>query len=417
MATTTVKKVLVVGAGIGGLTTAAGLVRQGVEVEVFEARPSPGRLLTGGGFMLWHNAFLSLRRIGLDTAVAADAVRMRVHEFRSDRGRRLARWDLDGPTRACGAPACALRRSSLHKILTGAVGEHRIRLGARLTGWTQDDDGVTARFADGSSARGDALVGADGLRSAVRSTMRRGFEVPPRYAGYTAWQAITRLPGESLVPTGTFFNLWGKGGLRFLYCRLSENEVYWDAITSDRAAARLDTVRDSPRAALAAAYRDWPDPVGEIIASTGDDALLPVAIHDRPPGGGWSHGRVVLVGDAAHPMTLNLSQGAGQAVESGVVLASMLGACDRRDVASVLSRFEEVRRGRAADMVDTSWNIGRLGLMHGAIPSRLRDLMMYTFFDSVARRQSYSLMLDDRLQTDPVPIAGPAGPVPDRRGS
>ncbi|MGX1881789.1 FAD-dependent monooxygenase [Streptomyces sp. NPDC055287] len=406
----TISKALVIGAGIGGLTTAAGLLRQGIEAEVFEARPSPGRLLTGGGFMLWHNAFLSLRRIGLDQAVAADSVRMRFHEFRSDTGRRLARWQLDGPTEECGAPACALRRSSLHKVLTEAVGDHRIRLGSRLTGYTQDSDGVTARFADGSTARGDVLVGADGLRSTVRATMRRGFEPPPRYAGYTAWQAITRLPGESLVPTGTFFNLWGKGGLRFLYCRLNENEVYWDAITSDRAAAGIDTVRHTRRAALAAAYRHWPDPIGRIIASTEDEAILPVAIHDRPPDGGWSRGRVVLVGDAAHPMTLNLSQGAGQAIESGVVLADMLGRSEPEAVPETLRRFESARRARSADMVTTSWQIGRLGLVHSAPLSRLRDLMMYAFFDSVARGQSYGLMLDGRLERTPVPAAtGPAG--------
>ncbi|MFB7678186.1 FAD-dependent monooxygenase [Kitasatospora purpeofusca] len=406
---TTIRKALVIGAGIGGLTTAAGLLRQGIDCEVFEARPTPGRLLTGGGFMLWHNAFLALRRIGLDEAVAADAVRMRFHEFRSDSGWRLARWRLDGPTARAGAPACALRRSTLHTVLTEAVGEHRIHLSRRFTGHTEDADGVTAHFEDGSTARGDVLIGADGLRSTVRTTMRNGFEPPPRYAGYTAWQAITQLPGESLVPTGTFFNLWGKGGLRFLYCRLNEHEVYWDAITSDRAGGRIDTLRLPRGAALAAAYRDWPDPIRRIISSTDEQAILPVPIHDRPPTGGWSKGRAVLVGDAAHPMTLNLSQGAGQAIESGVVLADMLGRCEPGAVPATLRAFESARRARAADMVTTSWRIGTLGLAHNGPLCRLRDVMMFTFFDSVARNQSYSLMLDDRLERTPLRIAEPLG--------
>lgn len=405
----TIRKALVIGAGIGGLTTAAGLLRQGIEAEVFEARPTPGRLLTGGGFMLWHNAVLSLRRLGLDEAVVSGAVRMRFHEFRSDSGRRLARWHLDGPTERAGAPALALRRSELHTVLTGAVGEHRIRLGSRFTGYTQDADGVTARFEDGTSARGDVLIGADGLRSTVRAAMRGGFEPPPRYAGYTAWQAITRLPGESVVPTGTFFNLWGKGGLRFLYCRLNEDEVYWDAITSDRAAAGIDTVRHPRGAALAAAYRDWPEPVRGIIASTDEEAILPVSIHDRPPGGGWSDGRVVVTGDAAHPMTLNLSQGAGQAIESGVVLADLLGRAEPDAVPAALRAFEEARRARAADMVTASWRIGTLGLAHNGPLCRIRDAFMYTFFDSVAKGQSYALMLDGRLQRAPLRTAGALG--------
>ncbi|NUS13148.1 MAG: NAD(P)-binding protein [Streptomyces sp.] len=403
-------KALVIGAGLGGLTTAAGLLRQGVETEVFEARPTPGRLLTGGGFMLWHNVFLSLRRIGLDEAVAADAVRIRHHEFRSDKGRRLARWNLDGPTEQCGAPACVLRRSSLHKVLTEAVGDHRIRLGARFTGYTQDAAGVTAHFEDGSTARGDVLIGADGLRSTVRAAMRKGFEPPPRYARYTAWQAITQLPGEDVVPTGTFFNLWGRGGLRFLYCRLGENEVYWDAITSDRAAAAgIDTVGRTRREAMAHAYRHWPEPIPSIIASTEEDAILPVPIHDRPPAGGWSQGRVVLTGDAAHPMTLNLSQGAGQSIESGVVLAGLLGPADTGSVPEVLRRFEQVRRDRTADMVTTSWRIGTLGLIHHPLLCGLRDLFMRTTFDSVARGQSYSLMLDGRLERGPVLPAAAGG--------
>lgn len=403
-------KALVIGAGLGGLTTAAGLLRQGVETEVFEARPTPGRLLTGGGFMLWHNVFLSLRRIGLDEAVAANAVRIRHHEFRSDKNRRLARWDLDGPTEKCGAPACVLRRSSLHKVLTEAVGDHRIRLGARCTGYTQDADGVTAHFADGSTARGDVLIGADGLRSTVRATMRKGFEPPPRYARYTAWQAITQLPGEDVVPTGTFFNLWGRGGLRFLYCRLGENEVYWDAVTSDRAAAAgIDTIGSTRRDAMAHAYRHWPAPVPQIIASTEEEAILPVPIRDRPPAGGWSQGRVVLTGDAAHPMTLNLSQGAGQSIESGVVLAGLLGRADTGDVPRVLRQFEQTRRERTADMVTTSWKIGTLGLIHHPLLCGLRDLFMRTTFDSIARGQSYALMLDGRLERGPVLPAGGGG--------
>lgn len=397
--TTTIRKALVIGAGIGGLTTAAGLLRQGVDTEVFEARRSPGLLLTGGGFMLWHNAFLALRRIGLDAAVAEGSVRIRFHEFGSDRARRLARWQLDGPARAVGAPACALRRSVLHGVLTEAVGTERIRLGTRLTGYTQDDDGVTARFEDGTSVRGDVLIGADGLRSTVRGVMRRGFEPPPRYAGYTAWQAIARLPGESAVPTGTFFNLWGRGGLRFLYCRLGEREVYWDAITSDRAAAGIDTVRRTRRAALAAAYREWPDPVGRILAATEEEAILPVSVQDRPPSGGWARGRVVLVGDAAHPMTLNLSQGAGQAIESGVLLSALLGRAAPGEVPGALRAFENARRERVAAMTDTSWRIGTLGLAHGTALCRARDAMMRAFFGTVARRRSYALMLG----TGPVP--------------
>lgn len=383
-------RVIIVGAGIAGLTTAISLRREGVKADVYERRDEPGRLLTGGGFMLWHNAILALRRIGLDAQVAAAGEPIRFHEFRSASGRRLARWQLDKKTESCGAPAIALRRSALNTILMEEAGDS-VHMGTRFTSFKQDSSGVTARFADGSTVRGDVLIGADGLRSAVRAELRRGYQAPPRYAGYTAWQAITRLRGEDLVPTGTFFNLWGNG-LRFLYCRLNENEVYWDAITSDRVRDRLDTMHHSKRDVLAAAYRTWPEPIPEIIASTGEAAILPIEIFDRPPGDRWGDGRVTLVGDAAHPMTLNLSQGAGQGIESGVFLGTALAG--HEDATAALRAYEDRRRDRTADMVNTSWWIGALGRPRSSFLCGLRSAFMRATFGSFAFRQSYSLMLD-----------------------
>lgn len=382
--------VIVIGAGIAGLTTAITLRRAGVKATVFERRAQPGRLLTGGGFMLWHNAILALRRIGLDAEVAAAGEPIRFHEFRSASGRRLARWRIDPQAESCGAPAIALRRSVLGEILMREAGE-AVRLGARFTSFEQDGDGVTAHFEDGSSVRGDVLVGADGLRSAVRAALRRWHEAPPRHAGYTAWQAIARLPGEDLVPTGTFFNLWGRG-LRFLYCRLNDREVYWDAITSDRVRDRLDTLRAGRRSVLATAYRAWPAPIPQVIGSTAEEAILPIEIYDRPPGGAWGAGRVTLVGDAAHPMTLNLSQGAGQGIESGIVLGRLLASA--RPPAAALRDYENRRRTRTAEMVGTSRWIGAMGRPRGVLACGLRNAFMRATFDSIAFRKSYSLMLE-----------------------
>jgi 2-polyprenyl-6-methoxyphenol hydroxylase-like FAD-dependent oxidoreductase len=391
-----VQRAIVAGAGIGGLTTAIGLRRLGIETVVLERRDRPDRLLTGGGFMLWHNALLALRHLELDKPVADAGIEVVFHEFRSDRNRRLARWDIAPEAERYGAPAVALRRSDLNAILREAAGDC-VRLGARCTGFTQDGDGVTVHLEDGGTERADLLVGADGLRSAVRATLRRGHDLPPRYAGYTAWQAITRLPAADGVPAGTFFNLWGRGGLRFLYMRLNAEEVYWDAITCDHVGAGLDMLAHTRREVMARTYRHWPEPVPAIIASTDEDAILPIDIVDRPPGrdGGWGSGRVILVGDAAHPMTLNLSQGAGQAIEDGVALTRLL--TGRADVPAVLAEFEALRYERVSGMTATAYQIGAMGRWHGGFRCTLRDLFMRTFFDSVGRRQSYKQMMDVRF--------------------
>ncbi|MEK2494338.1 FAD-dependent oxidoreductase [Kitasatospora purpeofusca] len=387
------RSAVVIGAGIGGLTTAIGLRRAGIDVTVHERRTEPGRLLTGGGFMLWHNAFVALRRLGLDDAVAKVSSEIEFHEFRSDRGRTLARWAIAPESRRIGAPAVALRRSDLNALLLEHVGDD-VELGAQCSGFTQDDEGVTVRFADGSTRRADILIGADGMRSAVRSTLRHGHDLPPRYAGYTAWQAIARLPGEDVVPSGTFFNLWGRGGLRFLYCRLNEEEVYWDAITSDGASAAFDMFRKDRRTVMRESYADWPDPIPAVLAATAEEAILPIDIADRPPEreSAWSHGRVCLVGDAAHPMTLNLSQGAGQAIEDGVVLAERLAADG--DIATAFARYEALRRRRVDAMVRGAYRIGLLGTLRGPVSCGARDLFMRAFFGTVARKGTYRLMMD-----------------------
>ncbi len=389
-----VRTALVVGAGIGGLTTAIALRRAGINPTVLERRTSPGKLLTGGGFMLWHNAFRALREIGLDRPVIERSFEIHFHEFRSDRGKRLARWEIEPHARRLQTPAVALRRSVLNAVLMNELGAEQVLLGAEVVGVEQDEESATAVLADGTRRRAEVLIGADGMRSGVRLNLRHGYDLPPRYAQYTAWQAIADLPGEDIVPSGTFFNLWGRNGLRFLYCRLGDGEVYWDAITADRVSAGFDMVRNDKRHALAAAYRHWPEPIPRIIESTVESAILPIAIHDRPPErcGTWGDGRVVLVGDAAHPQTLNLSQGAGQAIEDGVLLGRLLTDCAHPSEAIV--EFERRRKRRVAAMARMAWRIGRLGLVRGGVACSLRDAMMRVSFNTRAQRSTYRLMMD-----------------------
>jgi 2-polyprenyl-6-methoxyphenol hydroxylase-like FAD-dependent oxidoreductase len=168
--------------------------------------------------------------------------------------------------------------------------------------------------------------------------------------------------------------------------------VYWDAITRDRVRDRFDTMRSGKRDVLAEAYAKWPAPIPQVIESTAEDAILPIEIFDRPPGETWGDGRVTLVGDAAHPMTLNLSQGAGQAIESGIVLGRLLASAS--SPVTALREYEDKRRDRTADMVNTSWWIGAMGRPRNALVCGLRNAFMRATFDSFAFRQSYSLMLD-----------------------
>jgi len=390
-----VRRAVVAGAGIAGLSVALGLQRSGVQTTVLERRRDPSRLLTGGGFMLWHNAMLALRQLKLEDAVEAGGSPIWWHEFRNDKDRRLARWDIRPHAERTGARALALRRSVLNEALLEAVGDS-VRMGHRVTGFEDDGERVTVRTDSGERLHADILIGADGTWSQVRSALRRGHDMPPRYAGYTAWQAIAQLPGEDVVPSGTFFNLWGRGGLRFLYCRLSAEEVYWDAITCDHVSVGFDLAAGDRRAVLGEAFAGWPAPIPQIIVATAEEAVLPIDIADRPPERDhhWGRGRVALIGDAAHPMTLNLSQGAGQAIEDGLVLSRLLTGEGQEDVAGAVRDFERIRRPRVSQMTTMARRIGDLGCWHGETRCRVRDRFMRIAFSTVAERKTYGLMMD-----------------------
>jgi 2-polyprenyl-6-methoxyphenol hydroxylase-like FAD-dependent oxidoreductase len=381
-----VPSVAVVGAGIGGLTTAIALRRAGIDVRVYERAPSLASVQRGGGLVLWHNAVLALRCLGLEDALAAAGHEMRRHEFRTARGRRLADWPMERITAREGVAAYAVSRPALHRLLADAAGDV-IRFGARCDGFTDGPDGVVLRVGEEDVAA-DVLVGADGLRSLVRRELRP-YEPPPRFAGYTAWQGVTRFAGPS-VPPGTFVNLWGRGR-RFLYFRLDDDDlVYWDGVTSDRIGHELDSLGRTRGELVAEQFGDWAGPISDLVAATAEHDITPIDIYDRLPIRSWSTDRVTLVGDAAHPMTFNLGQGAGQAIEDGVVLADCLGAAAP---AEALHTYERRRRDRTAEMVQTSWTIGAVGRWSNRAAVAFRDAFMRATFDRVIFRQSNDLMM------------------------
>jgi 2-polyprenyl-6-methoxyphenol hydroxylase-like FAD-dependent oxidoreductase len=382
-----ISRAIVVGAGIGGLTAALALEQSGVDVTVYDRVPSLDALSQGGGLVLWHNAVRALRSLGLEDALQAAGHELTAHEFLSWRGERLAHWPVADVTARAGASAFAVSRPVLHRLLLDALGD-RVRPGHAFDRFDVDGD-VLVRFANGAEDRGDLLVGADGLRSAVRAQLRP-YDPPPRYAGYTAWQGVVRCDAPA-VTDGLFANLWGRGK-RFLWFRLDDDGlVYWDGITSDRIAHAMRATGMTKRRFVAREFAGWPGPITELVAATDEDRILPTHVYDRAPVEGWSSGPVVLLGDAAHPMTFNLGQGACQAVEDGVVLARHLTASRSRHQA--LATYEQERAPRTAEMVTTSRIIGAVGRWQSRPACWVRETFMRTMFDGPIFRQNESLML------------------------
>lgn len=366
-----------IGAGIGGLTAAIALRRSGAEVAVFERA---GELkATGAGLLLAPNAVKALGRIGLAGMVAEIGAPGASGNVLSWRGEVLMKLDASELSERVGADSYAVHRVDLQAALLRELGEDAVRLGRELVGFGQDGAGVTARFTDGTGGRADLLVGADGLRSRVRAVLFGASEL--RYAGYTSWRGI--VPGRELVPVGDGFESWGRGA-RFGCAHVGRGRVYWFATRNAPEGAR-----DGPsgrKSALLGTFCGWHEPVEELIRATEEDAILRTDIYDREPlGERWGEGRVTLLGDAAHPMTPNLGQGACQAIEDAVVLAECLGAAD--NVEAALRLYEGLRAARTAAIVRRSRRVGRVGQVEHPLLCRLRDAALKALPERIQLKQ------------------------------
>jgi 2-polyprenyl-6-methoxyphenol hydroxylase-like FAD-dependent oxidoreductase len=362
-------KVMVAGAGIGGLSAAMALRRAGFEVAVFERTAELREV--GAGLLLAANAQKALGKLGLADAVARLGTPASAGQIRSWYGEVLASIPASELEKKVGAPSAAVHRADLQALLVREVGEGTLRLGAEVEAFQQEDEsGVTVFLAGGGEERADVLVGADGLRSKVRAELLGPEE--PRYAGYTAWRAVVE-PKAELVPWGRGFESWGRGA-RFGCAHIGKGRVYWFA-TANAPEGAKDGQPGSPagpKAALLRLFKGWHHPIRQLIEETDEDAILRTDIYDREPLGKiWGDDTVTLLGDAAHPMTPNLGQGACQAIEDAVVLARCLR--ERGATASALRLYEQLRSDRVAMVVRRSRRVGMVGQLRNPLLCRLRD--------------------------------------------
>ncbi|HYG62370.1 MAG TPA: FAD-dependent monooxygenase [Thermoanaerobaculia bacterium] len=373
--------VLVAGGGIGGLTAAIALRRAGFGVRLFERAPEIREV--GAGINIQSNAVLALRHIslgdaGLDEAVIAGGRLMGWASLRTTDDRVISREDMAAVGRAVGAPGVAIHRATLQHLLVDALGPGVLETGREVTGYTARPDGVTVRFRDGGTADGALLVGADGIRSAVRAQLLGDGE--PLYSGYVAWRGVT--PAGGAVPEETV-ETWGPGR-RFGIVPIDHGRVYWYATLNTPPGGHDDPGRH--RETLLRLFAGWHAPIPALLEATPEEAILRNDIVHRLPVEKWGEGRVTLLGDAAHPMTPNLGQGACQAIEDAVVLAHCLRENTGAPTAA-LRHYEARRIPRANGFVLASMRLGRLGQWENRAACWLRDRALGLVPAAAARRQ------------------------------
>jgi FAD-dependent urate hydroxylase len=400
-------RVLVVGAGVGGIATARALLRDGHEVTVFEQRP---QITAGGGAVtIWSHGAAVLSQLGVDMDGAGQ--RLDTVRVETAGGRRLVTLDLGLVEDRLGAPIRMVPRRTLLERLLSDIPVDLIRCASRVRGVTHASDAVLLDFDDGSRAEGDVLVGADGLHSTIRRVV--GAQ-PARSTGWCSWQGLVRVPhvaepGTALMMIGERGNLglWPAGGSALQWWF----DLPWSA----------DFVRPaSPIELIRSHFAGWSDAVDQVLATLTDADLTRSPFpHFRHPIPGAGRGAVTLLGDAAHTMPPTLAQGTNQALLDTMVLRKALSPfcneSDRRqdDLARALRWYELTRRRKvkAVSWVTTQQVSRPEAVLRPAaiIPDRVMTAALTGFL----RWASHHRLSADAPQALTVPAN--SGPFPSKR--
>lgn len=358
-------KIVIAGAGIGGLTAAMCLKRAGFEVAVYEAVSELRPL--GVGINIQANAVRILSSLGLEPDLAATGIETRELRYANRHGQTI--WaDPRGRHAGLPWPQFSIHRGELQMILLrGAeriVGRDAIRFGRRIAGFEQKGARVLARFVDRDGAaaetvEADVLIGADGIHSAVRAQLHPD-EGPPKWQGILMWRGVTVgkpfLGGNTMVQAGHHTQKFVCYPISRAHAERGEALINWicDLHMGDGAMLpREDWNRPGKLADFLPRFAgwkfDWLD-VPEVIR--GAHAIFEFPMVDRDPLQAWSHGRVTLLGDAAHPMYPIGSNGASQAILDGEAIAQELSAGS--DPEAALTRYEQRRLPPTARIVDSN---------------------------------------------------------------
>ncbi len=338
-------KAIIIGGGIGGITTAIALRRVGIDATVYERAPELQEV--GSAIPLFTNALKALQKLGLGDKIKALGESANALTLSTWRGRVLTDVTNEKHLKKLGTVSIVVHRAELLALLVETLGMENVQLGADCTGFSQDQSGVCVRFANGMEAKGDFLVGADGLHSIIRS---QAFGISkPAYVGYTCWRGVAHIQRAGLERY-----VWGKGH-QFGIAPMTKGRAYWFAQKyapegeRDKAVGRKQELLDL--------FHDWHDPVQAVIEATAEADILRNDVYELKHLKRWSDGRVTLLGDAAHAMTPNLGQGGCLAIEDALALAACI--AEEPDVVAALKMYESRRIKRTSNVARLAHVMGR----------------------------------------------------------
>lgn len=362
-------KAIIIGAGIGGLCASIALRKVGVHTTLFDRRAEVH--FGGAGLGIGANAVRALHMLGASEELFCLGKTMSSIQIMTEQGKILSNTHTSAISRKYGLDNVNIDRAKLLDILLRAAGDgHHIHTRKECVGFEQHAGGVKVWFKDGSSAEGDMLVAADGIRSIIRRTLLPLTE--PQYAGYTCWRAVVPVnPAETHFNPNVFTETWGRGG-RFGIVPLANDQIYWFAC--------LNAIEGDPRFAkytsddLACHFQHYHEPIPQVLSASREGNLLHHDIMFLPPIRRYAFGRIALLGDAAHATTPNMGQGAGLAIEDAVILAGNLKRS--LNIEAALERYSKQRVKRTASITRMSGRIGKVAQLELPAAVSLRNAFM-----------------------------------------
>ncbi|MFK7799055.1 MAG: FAD-dependent monooxygenase [Aureispira sp.] len=368
-------KVTIIGAGIGGLTLALALEKQGIEAEIFEA--TPAFKAVGAGIVLAINAMQIYQRLELVEALQAQGNAIESMHITNPQLKPYSSSTLLPSEKKFGVGCLTIHRAALHEVLRAGLKKTTIHLGKRLLHCQNEGNSYQLEWTDGTHTTANILVGADGIHSQVRAALFPATE--ERFAKEWCWRGVCEYDIES-IDTNAVHEAWGRG-CRFGIVPLKDKQVYWFAcanVTEQKAKA-ID------QHGLQAIFEPFHSVINQLIAHTPDHYFLLNQLSDLPSNKQWHHENCCLIGDAAHATTPNMGQGANQAIESAWVLAEQL--AKHQKVSNAFDAYQTIRQGKAQKIIQTSWQIGRLAQVENPILMGIRKAILGLTPMSITQQQ------------------------------
>jgi 2-polyprenyl-6-methoxyphenol hydroxylase-like FAD-dependent oxidoreductase len=364
------KKGIIIGAGIGGLTTALALMKKGFDVTIYEQSVEVKEM--GAGIWIAPNGLKVFDDLGISKDIIDAGKTLEKISVVDINGKLISTIDGNKIKVKHKFATVAIHRASLQQILASYIPKNKIILGKRFSAYQQTKNSISASFEDGTILEADFLINADGIKSNARLQIHSDLNL--RYSGQTCWRFVSEfdLPEKE---SGNMYEIWSnKKGLRIGYSKINDKQIYVFITNYEKAGGK-----DNPQTVindLTNLCAEFPQMIKQMILSTKGKDILRNDLFDFKPIKKWTDGKAALIGDAAHATTPNLGQGACQAIEDAFVLAQELSLCN--DVEIGLKSFEEKRIKKATYITNTSWQFGQVTNTSGQLKSVLMGALRLT---------------------------------------